>query len=125
MTIPNSVTRIGEAVFYGCSGLTGALTIGNSVTSIGFRAFLYCSGLTSVTIPSGVTSIGREAFQGCKGLTSVFCLAATPPTLYRDSFEYTAVDTLYVPESALDAYKNDEIWSGKFKIILAIESAQK
>ncbi len=51
-----SVTSIGEAAFYECSGLT-SVTIGNSVTTIGRSAFCYCSGLTSVTIPNSVTSI--------------------------------------------------------------------
>ena len=70
VTIPNSVTSIGDYAFRGCSGLT-SVTIGNSVTSIGDWAFGYCSALTSVTIPNSVTSIGSSAFNGCSGLTSV------------------------------------------------------
>ena len=70
VTIPNSVTSIGDGAFYYCSGLT-SVTIPNSVTSIGSSAFSCCSGLTSVTIPNSVTSIGNYAFNGCSGLTSV------------------------------------------------------
>ena len=70
VTIPNSVTSIGSAAFYGCSGLA-SVTIPNSVTSIGDSAFSDCSGLTSVTIPVSVTSIEGSAFSGCTGLTSV------------------------------------------------------
>lgn len=70
LTIPNSVTKIGNYAFDGCSGLT-SVTIPNSVTEIGDRAFCGCSGLTSVTIPNSVTSIGYSAFAGCSGLTSV------------------------------------------------------
>ena len=47
VTIPNSVTSIGNSAFYGCSGLT-SVTIGNNVTSIGDGAFLHCSGLTTL-----------------------------------------------------------------------------
>ncbi len=70
VTIPNSVTSIGGSAFWCCSGLT-SVTIGNSVTSIGDYAFSYCSGLTSVTIGNSVTSIGGGAFEDCSGLTSV------------------------------------------------------
>ena len=70
VTIPNSVTSIGSETFYRCSGLT-TVTIGNSVTSIGESAFEACSGMTSVTIPCSVTTIGNSAFSGCRGLTSV------------------------------------------------------
>ena len=70
LTIPSSVTSIGDGVFSGCSGLT-SLTIPSGVTSIGKWAFSRCSGLTSMTIPSGVTSIGDQTFDGCSGLTSL------------------------------------------------------
>ena len=63
-----SVTSIGEAAFYECSGLT-SVTITNSITYIGDYAFCECSSLTSVTIPNSVTSIGEGAFADCSGLT--------------------------------------------------------
>ena len=70
ITIPNSVTSIGDYAFYECSSLT-SVTIPDSVTSIGDHAFWYCTALTSVTIPDSVTSIGGEAFYDCNSLISV------------------------------------------------------
>ncbi len=68
--IPLRVTRIGEAAFSGCTGLT-SVTIPTSVTRIGEAAFFRCTGLTSITIPSSVTSMESDTFSGCTGLTSV------------------------------------------------------
>ncbi len=99
ITIPSSVTSIGESAFSGCSSLT-SITIPNSVTEIGYEAFRGCSsiksfkgkfassdgrclikegeliafapaGLTSYTISESVTEIGGGAFSGCSSLTSV------------------------------------------------------
>ena len=70
MTIPNSVTSVGDSAFELCTSLT-SVTIGNSVTNIGFDVFNSCTSLTSVTIPNSVTSIGVNAFSECSSLTNV------------------------------------------------------
>lgn len=70
ITIPNTITKIGNTAFGNCSGLT-SITIPNSVTEIGAYAFLNCNSLTSITIPNSVTKIGWDVFAGCSGLTSI------------------------------------------------------
>ena len=47
------------------------MTIPNSVTGIGDGAFITCSNLRSVAIPDSVTSIGASPFRNCKSLTSI------------------------------------------------------
>lgn len=71
LTLPSSVTEIGEHAFLNCRGLTN-FTIPSGVTSIGTSAFFCCYGLISLTIPSSVTSIGGFAFNDCSGLTSIY-----------------------------------------------------
>ena len=85
ITIPNSVTSIGEYAFYNCSGLT-SVTIPNSVTSIGKSAFSGCSGLTSVTIGEKVESISESAFSGCSGLISV-TIPNSVTSIDKDAFK--------------------------------------
>ena len=70
LTLPSSVTKIGCYALSNCIGLT-SLTLPSSVTEIGEHAFLNCRGLTNFTIPSGVTSIGSGAFFSCYGLISL------------------------------------------------------
>ena len=70
VTIPSSVTYIGDYAFYFCKNLTDVV-IPDSVTSIGMNAFDGCSSLKSVVIPNGVTVIEQETFFECTGLTGV------------------------------------------------------
>ena len=70
VTIPDSVTSIGDYAFRYCDSLT-SVTIGDGVTSIGNYAFENCDSLTSVTVGDSVTSIGKYAFYNCRSLTSI------------------------------------------------------
>ena len=49
-------------------GKSGSITIPDSVTSIGNYAFLNCLKITSVSIPASVESIGKCAFVSCSAL---------------------------------------------------------
>ena len=145
ITIPNSVTSIGEAVFWGCSKLT-SITIPKSVTCIATRAFYECSGLTSITIPNSVTSIGEAAFDGCAKLKHVKIAknvteigyqsfpqtgdedlvieftSEAPASLYDvESFGYFC--TIYVPETALETYRNAKYWKDHADQILPKEQS--
>ncbi len=52
--------------------ITGDITIPDSITSIGDYVFSNCNGLTSITIPDSVIFIGNFAFHySCSSLTSI------------------------------------------------------
>ena len=70
ITIPESVTSIGDCVFSDCTSLT-SIHLPESVNSIGDSAFSWCESLTSIHLPESVTSIGDRAFQHCRSLTSI------------------------------------------------------
>ena len=116
VTIPNSVTAIGNSAFDGCSGLT-SVTIPNSVTSIGESAFCGCSGLTSVTIPNSVTSIGKSAFYGCSGLKEVCSQIEQPFAINESVFDNYTTATLYVPRGTKAKYQATDGWKNFTNII--------
>ena len=77
ITIPDSVTSIGNSAFSGCRSLASVVFGENSqLTSIGNCAFIGCGGLTSITIPDSVTSIGSGAFYGCYTLIEIYNLSS-------------------------------------------------
>ena len=77
ITIPNSVTNIGNGAFDDCRSLTSA-TIPSSVTAIGSYAFFGCRSLTAVSIGRRVISIGSDAFAQCKSLSAITVDALNP-----------------------------------------------
>ncbi len=84
ITIPSSVTYIGENAFSDCSGLTAVhisdikawlnitfTTFTSNPLNNANRLFLNEEEVKELVIPNGVTDIGKYAFVGCSGLTSV------------------------------------------------------
>lgn len=127
VTIPNSVTTIGDTVFQSCSGLT-SVTIGSGVTSIGEYAFHICSSLTSVTfnckviygwfsgrtsirevvIGDDVTSIGQSAFRDCISLTSVIISDGVTSIGSHAFFSCENLSSITIPDSVTEI--GDEVF---------------
>ncbi|MBE6712289.1 MAG: hypothetical protein E7580_02080 [Ruminococcaceae bacterium] len=71
ISIPDSVTSVGDFAFSECSSAQ-SVSFGTGLKSVGDSAFAYCSNVKGVTIPLSVTSIGTDAFAGCSALTDVW-----------------------------------------------------
>ncbi len=98
VVIPNSVTSIGERAFKTCSALVN-LTVGTGVQTIGDSAFYGCSALQSFTMPNSVTSMGPYTFYGCENLESV-TLSNQLSSIPEYSFNgCSGLDSITIPNS--------------------------
>lgn len=70
VTMPNTITTIGNSCFYGCEELS-SINLSNSLKSLGEESFKLCKTLKEISIPSSVTHIGECCFKGCHQLTKV------------------------------------------------------
>ncbi len=93
MTIPDTVTNLGDYAFSYCGSLTNVV-IGNSVGSIGGSAFSYCTSLTSITLPDSVIDIGDYAFYDCANLIGVY-FQGNAPSFGSHVFDYDNKMTVY------------------------------
>ena len=92
-----------DKCFYDCSGLT-FITIPSSVTSLGQSCFENCRVLTSITISSSVTSFGYNCFEGCSKLESIYFKGKAPNRISNASISKTCI--IYVPAEYLQDYKD-------------------
>jgi hypothetical protein len=134
VSIPGSVTTIGEYAFAYCN--MASVVIPTGVTTIGEGAFAFCHKLTSITIPAGVTAIGKEVFLACANLQTItipasvttigsiafgkcaftdFIVAWTDPaavTVDAHAFTSSTISTatLHVPAGTKSKYEAAAVW---------------
>lgn len=97
VTIPNTVTSIGEGAFANNYGLS-SITIPNSVTKIEANAFNNCRNLTAVTLPNSLEYIEYGVFEGCSKLSSL----NMPDNLIGicdNAFQYSALNSITFPNT--------------------------
>ncbi len=88
ITVPNTVTSVGERAFYDCRGIRGlvyndnilmyvpylsssVISVPEGIKTIHRDAFIDHYNLSTLTIPSSVTDIGSYSFQYCTNLSTV------------------------------------------------------
>ena len=136
VVIPNSVKYMGTRVFLDCASLVtvklseNILSIPHStfnrcyslknvdfssrLTRVEDYAFSECTSLVSMTLPNTITYIGNNAFLKSKKFNSITIKATKPPLVAPNSFNYTNLSSVFVPEVSIDAYKT--FWSSIFDI---------
>ena len=75
---------------------TGTLSIPDTVTSLGDWAFELCAELTGITIPKSLISIGRFTFGACRSLTSISVDSGNPAFSSQDGVLYNKDRTMLI-----------------------------
>ena len=124
VTIGSGTTTIGDSTFIGCTSLSG-VTLPSTLESVQRMAFSGCTALTAITIPDSVTRIEEWAFADAPivnlvipsaveridrgAITSasgyVRFMGTTPPTISLEESNLAGSYPIYVPDSAVDAYR--------------------
>lgn len=77
-TVPQTVTKIGDSAFAGCTQLT-AITLPAGLRELGNEAFKGCTALTGVALPDSLTALGYGVFRDCSALTAAEFPAGIAP----------------------------------------------
>ena len=105
VTLPGSITELGEAIFSGCQNLA-SVTLPNHLASIGAYAFSYCASLAEIQIPSSVQSIDDQAFSGCTQLI-IYGYANTEAESFALRSEIEFVPLSYVNAESIQYTGNE------------------
>ncbi len=118
ITLPYSVSQIGDGAFYGCNNLKTVTFTNSSKTSgstcsvnedednyvysslktIPDFCFFKCNALTNVFLPNQIETIGYEAFNGCISLTSSFYFSSHLKTIHSRAFQScVSISEFYFP----------------------------
>lgn len=123
--LPQATGFTGTYTFSGCGKLTQVNVTG--FTALSNYAFQNCSSLARIEL-GNLGSIGAGAFSGCSSLKTVIIrkvgTSATPLPV-TNAFTNTPIANetghIYVPASAVDAFKTAKNWSTYAAQIRAIE----
>ena len=99
LSLGENIKTVGSYAFYDCTQITGSVTIPQSVTSIGNEAFRWCSGIDSLTINNAATSIGEWAFASCFGIKTLSLGEKIKTIGYNAFSDCSGLTNVTIPQS--------------------------
>jgi hypothetical protein len=94
-----------------CDGLT-SLDVESNL-KLAYVRIGECKSMTLLKLPSSITEIS-SIYNYYNALTTLYCGATTPPNVYYSGYNFLknckSLSKIYVPESAVSAYKSADGW---------------
>ena len=78
INLPQSITKMGENVFYGKNSSLKSIQLPDEIKRIEQYSFAYCVALESIHLPDKLEYLGKIAFAQCENLKDV----VIPPNVY-------------------------------------------
>jgi hypothetical protein len=122
VTLPDALVSVGENAFNACASLA-ALDLGDRLATMAYRAVSGCDALVRLELPASLTRMDPAAVVSCDELVEIVMLASTPPTVDGSGAAVTdcaKLTSIFVPSSAVDAYKAAAGWRSNASCITAI-----
>ncbi len=116
INIPQSLTTLSDEALKG-TAIT-SIVLEGALESIGASALDSCTMLQKVVLGSNISEIEEFVFAHCPSLSEIHVKSLTPPDVVNafsnpdgtPNINYNSC-VLYVPEKAIDLYKDAEEWS--------------
>ena len=96
ITLPSSVTEVGDYAFHNCKQLM-EVVMNEGLQKIGVGAFDSCTSLSSIKLPSTITGVSIGAFQSCSNLREVVVLRGMPLNGFLAFSNCTALERFTFP----------------------------
>ncbi|MCD8019570.1 MAG: leucine-rich repeat domain-containing protein [Clostridiales bacterium] len=101
VTLPSTITSIGDSAFRDCSKLT-SINLPSNITTIGSFAFEYCTGLKDISLPSSLISVGTCTFAHCSKLKSISIPVRTTVIAIKAFESCTSLKYIFIPTSTTE-----------------------
>ena len=108
INIPTNLTYLGKYAFYRNNSLSAEIVIPSGVKKISDYAFYECSELTSLTISEGVEEIADYSFSGCNKIAGTTLPTTLKALGYHCFNECSSLSSINIPDGI------EEIPSGAF-----------